>query len=150
MTKFNLFSVISPRFGFDLVPWILQKMFQGAKSSYFLFEKACHIPDTDIEAQYLIFLFSYQWARLLINKILSGFLRLIVIGTLSATILLILKNLKIKLFTHVISFNTLWDEESEIFLQIKLSIQNGSNIGLNHGFLRICLSIFQKYSNLDS
>ena len=73
-----------------------------------------------------------------------------VLGTLTGTILVILKNLKIKLFTFVISFNTLRDEESEIFLQIKLSIQNGSNIGLNHGFLRICLSIFQKYSNLDS
>ena len=63
---------------------------------------------------------------------------------------MILKFLKIKLFTYVISFNTLWDEESEIFLQIKLSIENGTNIGLNHGFLRIFLNIFQKYSNLDS
>ena len=56
---------------------------------------------------------------------------------------MILKFLKIKLFTYVISFNTLWDEESEIFLQIKLFIENGTNIGLNHGFLRIFLNIFR-------
>ena len=73
-----------------------------------------------------------------------------VLGTLLGTILVILKFLKIKLFTYVISFNTLWDEESEIFLQIKLFIENGTNIGLNHGFLRIFLNIFPKYSNLDS
>ena len=53
------------------------------------------------------------------------------------------KTLKIKLFTHVISFNTLW-EESGIFLQIKLFIGNGSNIGLSRGFLRIFLNILQK------
>ena len=34
----------------------------------------------------------------------------------------------------------LWDEESEIFLQIKLSLQNRSNIGLNHGFFRIVVN----------
>ena len=39
-----------------------------------------------------------------------------VLGTLLGTILVILKILKIKLYTHVISFNTIWDEESEIFL----------------------------------
>jgi hypothetical protein len=75
------------------------------------------------------------------------------LSTLTGTILVILKNPKIKLFTFVISFTTLRDEESEeseICLHIKLSIQNGSNVGLNHGFLRICHSISQKYSNLDS
>jgi hypothetical protein len=66
-----------------------------------------------------------------------------VLGTLQGTILMILKTLKIKLFTHLISLNTLWDEESEIFLQIKFSSQNGMNIG-------IFLNIFQKYSNLRS
>ena len=44
------------------------------------------------------------------------------------TILVIWNFFLIKLFICVISFNTLWDEESEIFLQIKLSIQNRSNI----------------------
>lgn len=39
-----------------------------------------------------------------------------------------------------ISFNTLWDEESEMFLQILLSIQNGSSIGLKYGFIRIFLT----------
>ena len=53
---------------------------------------------------------------------------------------MILKNLKIKLFTCVISFNTLWDEESEIFLQIELSTQYWINIGLNQGFSRIFLT----------
>ena len=84
------------------------------------------------------------------NLLKTSYDSLSVLGTLSGTILVILKSLKIKHFTHVISFNTLWDEESEIFLQIKLSIENGTNIGLNHGFLRIFLNIFQKYSNLDS
>jgi hypothetical protein len=68
-----------------------------------------------------------------------------VLGTLPGTILVILNILKIKLVTCVISLNTLWDEESEIFLQIKLSIENGSNIGLNHGFLRIFLT-FLRYT----
>jgi hypothetical protein len=60
-----------------------------------------------------------------------------VLGTLPGTILAILKILNIKLFTCVISFDTLWDEESEIFLQKELSIQNGSNIGLKYDFIRI-------------
>ena len=70
-----------------------------------------------------------------------------VLGTLLGVIL---KFLKIKLFTLVISFNTLWDDEFEISLQIKLSVEKGSNIGFIHGFLRIFLNICQKYSNLDS
>ena len=59
---------------------------------------------------------------------------------------MILKILKINFFTHIISFDTLWDKESKIFLQIKLSIENGSNIGLNHGFLRIDLTFFRNTS----
>ena len=33
------------------------------------------------------------------------------------------------------------DEESVIFLQTKVSIQPGGNIGLNYGFIRIFLNI---------
>ena len=54
---------------------------------------------------------------------------------------MILKILKIKLFTCIISFNALCDEESVLFLQTKVSIQNGGNIGLNYGFIRIFLNI---------
>ena len=61
-----------------------------------------------------------------------------VLGTLPGTILVILK---IKLFACVISVDTLWDEESEIFLQKELYIQNGSNIGLKYDFIRIFLNI---------
>jgi hypothetical protein len=62
---------------------------------------------------------------------------LTVLGTLPGTILLILKILNIKLSTCIISFDKLWDEESEKFLQKELSFQNGSNIGLNYDFVRI-------------
>ena len=34
------------------------------------------------------------------------------------------------------SFNTLCDEESRIFLQTTVSTQQGCNIGLNYGFIR--------------
>ena len=65
-----------------------------------------------------------------------------VLGILPGTILLIL-NILIKLLTClVISFNTLWYEESEKFLQIEpTSTQNGSNI---------CFSNSWKFSNLGS
>ena len=42
-------------------------------------------------------------------------------GSLAGTVLVILKFLKIKVLTCIISFYILWDELSEIFLQIELS-----------------------------
>ena len=44
-------------------------------------------------------------------------------------------------FSCTISFNTLCDQESRIFLQTTVSTQQGCNIGLNYGFIRIFLNI---------
>ena len=81
------------------------------------------------------FLFLIDNLSLYRNKCVSmiPYDSLSVLGTLSGTILVILK---IKLFIYLISFNTLWEEETDIFIQKELSIQNESNIGRNYGFIR--------------
>jgi hypothetical protein len=70
-----------------------------------------------------------------------------VLGTLPGTIFVILKILKIELFTFIISFNAFCDEESVIFLQTKVYIQHAGNIGLKYGFIMIFLTISCLYSN---
>ena len=63
---------------------------------------------------------------------------LVYLDTISSILVIFLKTKKIKLLTCILSFNTLWDDESEILLQIKVSLKKKwSNIGLNYGYNRI-------------
>ena len=52
---------------------------------------------------------------------------LVYLDTISSILVIFLKTKKIKLLTCILSFNTLWDDESEILLQIKVSLKkNGA------------------------